>query len=68
MRRCSATSAFAPSSMPPSAASLRSAPEQNTRSAERISTTRDVGVLLGPVEGVEELGHQLAGERVAVVR
>ena len=27
-----------------------------------------VGVLLGEVESVEELGHQLAGERVAVVR
>ncbi len=29
----------APSSMPPSDASERSAPEQNTRSADRITTT-----------------------------
>jgi hypothetical protein len=27
-----------------------------------------VGLLLGEIQSVEELGHQLAGERVAVVR
>ncbi len=39
IRRCRSTIARAPSAIEPVAASLRSAPEQNTRSADRSTTT-----------------------------
>ena len=55
--------------MPPVVASDRSAPEQNTRPDDRTSTTLTVVVRLGRRhEPLEQLGHQLPRQRVAVVR
>ena len=54
--------------MPWLVASVRSAPEQNTRPDDRISTTFTVVVGLGRLESLEQLGHQLPRQRVAVVR
>ena len=66
--RWRSTIAVAPSSMPPVVASLRSAPEQNTRPDERISTTLTRVVLAGRRHVRHQLGHQLPRQRVAVVR
>ena len=66
--RCSATIARAPSSIGVVDASERSAPEQNTRPDDFSTTTRTSASWSARVEPLEQLGHELPRQRVAVVR
>ena len=68
IRRWSSTIRRAPSAIPSPVASDRSAPEQNTRSAERISTTFTSSSRLRAVETGEQPADELPAQRVAVRR